>query len=139
LAVSVKVSSRPIRIDAVVRSVQSGKAGGTVVFIGSVRERSHGRKVTSMGLEAAEGLASKDLKRIASEAEDRFGTTKIAVAHRVGRLRVGDTIVVIAVSAPHRRSAFSANRFIIDELKKTTPIWKKEFEGKHGRWVRGNG
>lgn len=90
-----------------------------------------------MELEAATDLAEADLKRIAKESAKRFDLVKVAVHHRIGRLKVGDVIVVIAVSAPHRVDAFNACRFIIDELKKTTPIWKKEFSGSRHRWVEG--
>lgn len=121
------------------KSVRSKHAGCTVTFTGSVRDESEGLKVSGMELEAAKGLALKDLKRIAGEAEKDFKTTNISVVHRVGKLRVGDTIVAICVSAPHRREAFAACRYVIDELKKTTPIWKKESDGKHERWVEGKG
>jgi len=90
-----------------------------------------------MELEAAVNLARADLKRISMEAARRFAVSKISVAHRIGRLKVGDIIVVIAVSAPHRADAFKACHYVIDELKKTTPIWKKEFSGRTGEWVDG--
>ncbi len=88
-----------------------------------------------MELEAATDLAEADLKRIANESAKKFDLVRVAVRHRIGRLSIGDVIVVIAVSAPHRKDAFRACRFIIDELKKTTPIWKKEFCGSKHRWV----
>lgn len=135
VTISVKISRRRIAIDSVIKSVKSVEAGGTAVFIGSVRDNSEGGRVTGMELEAAEELALKDLRRIASLAERKYSTTGLSVVHRIGRLRVGDTIVVIAVSAPHRRDAFAACRFVIDELKKTTPMWKKEFDGSDERWV----
>jgi len=135
--VTVRMTSNPISVDSVIKSVRSNRAGGIVTFIGSVREASRGAKLTRMELEAAEDLAKKDLTRIAKEAQSRFRTTKIAAVHRLGKLRPGDTIVVIAVSAPHRREAFSACKSVIDGMKKTTPIWKKEFTGEVGRWVEG--
>jgi len=135
VTVSARISRRPVSVDAVIKSVRSKSAGGIVTFVGTVRDNSRGKRVTGMELEAAAELALKDLRRIASKAEKEFGTSKIAVAHRVGRLRVGDVIVVIAVSAPHRKDAFAACRFVIDELKRSTPIWKKEFDGRKKRWV----
>jgi len=135
--VQVKVTSRQVIVERVLRWVSSGSAGGTVSFIGTVRNKSDGMKVTRMELEAATDLAEADLKRIAKESAKRFDLVKVAVHHRIGRLKVGDVIVVIAVSAPHRVDAFNACRFIIDELKKTTPIWKKEFSGSRHRWVEG--
>ncbi|MBU0684744.1 MAG: molybdenum cofactor biosynthesis protein MoaE [Candidatus Thermoplasmatota archaeon] len=135
--VQVKVTSRQVIVERVLRWVSSGSAGGTVSFIGTVRNKSDGMKVTRMELEAATDLAEADLKRIAKESAKRFDLVKVAVHHRIGRLKVGDVIVVIAVSAPHRVDAFNACRFVIDELKKTTPIWKKEFSGSRRRWVEG--
>ena len=88
-----------------------------------------------MELEAATDLAEADLKRIAKESAKKFDLVRVAIRHRIGRLSVGDVIVVIAVSAPHRKDAFRACRFIIDELKKTTPIWKKEFTSDNAYWV----
>ena len=124
-------------VQSILRSVASPEAGGTVAFIGSVRARTEKMKVTRMELEAAEDLARADLERIVRQATRKFKVTSVGVAHRVGSLGVGDIIVVIAVSAPHRADAFSACRFIIDELKKTTPIWKKEFGRGRQRWVEG--
>ena len=135
--VQVKVTSKQVSVERVLGWVSSRSAGGTVSFIGTVRNRSDGMKVTRIELEAAADLAEKDLKRIAKESAKRFELVKVAVHHRIGMLEVGDVIVVIAVSAPHRMDAFNACRFIIDELKKTTPIWKKEFSGSRTRWVKG--
>jgi molybdopterin synthase catalytic subunit len=90
-----------------------------------------------MELEAADDLATNDMARICKEASRENVVSRIAVVHRVGRLAVGDVIIVIAVSAPHRKDAFSACRHVIDELKKTTPIWKKELDCKSSRWVDG--
>ena len=135
--VQVKVTSKQVSVERVLGWVSSGSAGGTVSFIGTVRNKSDGMKVTRMELEAATDLAEADLKRIAKESVKRFDLVKVAVHHRLGRLKVGDVIVVIAVSAPHRVDAFNACTFIIDELKKTTPIWKKEFSGSRHRWVEG--
>lgn len=105
------------------------------MFIGTVRNHSEGRKVSRMEVESAADLARRDLKRICEEARRKHRVSRISVAHRVGMLSVGDPIVVIAVSAPHREAAFSACKHIIDELKKTTPIWKKEFGPRGSRWV----
>jgi molybdopterin synthase catalytic subunit len=92
-------------------------------------------EVERMMLESAEDLALKDLERIAEKARRRYNICNIVVRHRVGEMRVGDAIVAIAVSAPHRADAFAACKLIIDELKKSTPIWKKEIGGGKQRWV----
>jgi len=136
MSVTVEIAARRISVDKTVKSVLSPSAGGTVVFIGTVRNSSKGApKVSRIELEAARDLAGSDLLRIARKAESRFGISKLAVRHRIGRIGVGEVILVIAVSASHRKAAFSACRFVIDELKKSTPIWKKEY-GSHGSvWV----
>lgn len=134
---TIKISKVSIRPDAILAAVRTPAAGGIVSFVGTVRNRSDGKKITGVELEAAADMARADLGRIASEAGRRFHVSKISIVHRIGKLKVGDIIVVIAVSAPHRTDAFKACEFIIDELKKTTPIWKKEFSGTKERWVEG--
>jgi len=137
LRAAIRISKVSIKPDAILAAVRTPSAGGIVSFVGTVRNRSDGMKVTGMELEAAADMARADLGRIANEAGRRFQVSKVSIVHRIGKLKVGDIIVVIAVSAPHRAHAFNACKFIIDELKKTTPIWKKEFSGTKGRWVEG--
>lgn len=134
---SVKISKRPISVSKEVLSVASKSAGGIVTFIGTVRDSSEGTKITGMELESAMDIARNDLLRISGLASEKFEITKLSVSHRVGKLNVGDVIVVVAVSAAHRKDAFRACEFVIDELKKTTPIWKKEYFGSGHRWVEG--
>jgi len=136
----IKISSKPLSIERAISSAATSAAGGTVVFVGTVRSSSGGERVRRMELESAEGLAENDLRRIAKQASARFGLEGLSVHHRVGKLKVGDPIVVIAASAAHRKEAFAACRFVIDEIKKSTPIWKKEFgRGRAGRWVQMEG
>jgi molybdopterin synthase catalytic subunit len=129
------ITSKPISVDAALKSVSSKSAGGTVMFIGTVRDRSEGMRVIGMELESARDLAKSDMERISNLALRKFDVLKVAVSHRIGELNVGDIIVAIAVSAPHRKDAFAACKYIIDELKKTTPIWKKELGPRKQRWV----
>lgn len=136
-SISVSVTMRTLTIQKAISFVSTPSAGAIVTFVGTVRDRSGRRKLTHMVLESAEELAEKDLARICREAKTRFGALRVCVHHRVGRLRVGDLIVVIAVSAAHRREAFDACEYIIEELKKTTPIWKKEIGPGFQRWVKG--
>jgi molybdopterin synthase catalytic subunit len=131
----VGITKRPVSVDAVIKAVQSESAGGTVVFIGTVRNRSDGMRISRLEIEAAEELARRDLTRIAGAASKRFDVCKISICHRIGNLRVGDVIIAIAVSSPHRKDAFAACTFMIDELKKTTPIWKKECGRGKEIWV----
>ncbi len=104
-------------------------AGALVVFEGWVRDHHHGRRVTALTYEAAEALCRSEAARIVAEARERFGLLGVRVAHRVGKLAVGDLAVVIAVTAAHRDAAFQGCRYVIDELKKRLPIWKKESYG----------
>lgn len=135
MARTARITQARIQIDRVIESVASRSAGGTVCFIGTVRNSSKGKRVSKMELEAAKDLAEKDLERICKRASTTCRVERIAVVHRVGKLRVGEVIVVIAVSAAHRGDAFKACKYIIDELKKTTPIWKKEFGEGSASWV----
>lgn len=136
MSVTVRIAKQPVSMDRCIRMLSSAKVGGISIFVGTVRGTTDSSKrVTMMELEAAKDLAQADLERIAGIVSRRFDVTNIVVWHRIGRLKVGDIIVVIAVGAPHRKDAFSACKFIIDELKKTTPIWKKEFGPGLERWV----
>ncbi len=137
LRAKVRISNRPIKPEAVLDDVRTPHAGGIVTFVGTVRSSSQGLRVSGMELEAAIDLAEKDLRRITIVAGKRHSLSKVSIVHRIGKLKIGDVIVVIAVSSPHRADAFAACKFMIDELKKTTPIWKKEFIGKKGTWVEG--
>lgn len=133
----ITITRRPISVDATLKSVSSKSAGCTVLFIGTVRNRSEGMRVTGMELESAPKLARSDLERISNLALHQFDVLKVTVSHRIGKLNVGDIIVAIAVSGPHRQAAFAACQYVIDELKKTTPIWKKEIGPLGRRWVEG--
>lgn len=135
MSADVSIVKGPISVEKAVKSVLCPSAGGTAVFIGTVRDRSARMKVKEMMLESAEDLAKRDLARIAKNAEARFNICRIAVRHRIGKLKVGDVIVVVSVSAPHRADAFAACRYIIDELKMSAPIWKKEIGSGKERWV----
>jgi len=131
----VRITRRPVSVDAVIKATRSESAGGTVVFVGTVRNRSDGMRIKRLEIEAAEELARRDLARIAGAASKRFEVCKISVCHRIGNLMVGDVIIALAVSSPHRKDAFAACGFMIDELKKTTPIWKKECGRGKEIWV----
>ncbi len=131
----ISISTRPINPAEVFRAVSNKQSGGLVFFIGTVRSPSGGKRVDRLSIESAEDLAKDDIERICDRVKKRFAINDVAVVHRIGDLKVGDVIVAIAVGAAHRRSAFKACEFIIDELKKTTPIWKKEIGRGAERWV----
>lgn len=124
----------PIRLDTLVDAVRHPGAGGLVVFLGVVRDHSRGRDVDHLEYEAYEALALKEMSRIAADAAERWGA-RVAIAHRLGTLAIGEVSVAIAAAAPHRRQAFDACRFAIDTLKQTVPIWKKEVWADGAEWI----
>lgn len=131
----VVVTDRPITLDRCVAAVTDPKRGGIVTFSGHVRELSHGEAIEYLEYEAYEPMAVQELTRLCDAIERTITGARIAVEHRIGRLEVGDTAVVIAAAAPHRAEAFAACRAMIDQLKESVPIWKKEV-GKSGQvWV----
>jgi molybdopterin synthase catalytic subunit len=113
--------------------------GAISLFLGTVRDVNAGRRVRFLEYEAYAGMAEREMERIAAEAIARFGVTRVTIVHRVGRLEIGETSVAIAVAAPHRAAAMDACRFVIDTLKASVPIWKREhFEGGEV-WIEGEG
>ena len=125
----------PARVLAMV----GGPADGAVLlFLGTVRDHADGRAVDGLRYEAYQEMAEDVLAEIAREAAERLGTHRIAVVHRVGELSIGDVSVAIAVSSPHRAEAFQASRYVIEEIKKRLPVWKREqyVDGEAG-WVPG--
>ncbi len=122
----VRIQTEPIEVDAVVRAVSASSTGAIDVFIGTTRDNAEGRAVRALDYEAHETMAIKELSRIVASVAERWKGSRAAVVHRIGRVPVGEASVVIAVSAPHRAEAFEACRYVIDTLKQTVPIWKKE-------------
>lgn len=112
--------------------------GASLLFIGVVRDHADGRSVSGMMYEAYVEMAEPVLSDIAREASERLGTDRLAVVHRIGDLRIGEVSVAIAASSPHRAESFDATRYVIEEIKKRLPIWKKEHytDGSDG-WVEG--
>ena len=112
--------------------------GGVVTFTGVVRNRARGESIDHLEYEAYAPMAEKELRKIADAVHERWPHVRIAMAHRVGRLEIGDAAVMIAAAAPHRAEAFEACRFAIDRLKASVPIWKKEFATSGAYWVEEN-
>jgi molybdopterin synthase catalytic subunit len=127
------------RIDAkaLVDHVRTGGDGAIVTFDGCVRNQSHGRRTLYLDYEAYESMALAKMGEIAAEVHAKFQIDRVAIAHRLGRLEIGETSVFIAVSAPHRAAAFEACRFAIDTLKRSVPIWKKEYFEDGAVWADG--
>ena len=127
------------RIDAepLIRAAKSGEDGAVVVFDGIVRNNSRGRRTLYLDYEAYEEMAAKQMKELAGEAITRFSVRHVSIVHRLGRLNVGETSVLIIVASAHRAQAYEASRWLIDTLKKTVPIWKKETFADGAVWADG--
>ncbi len=135
----VRLSSEPLSVDDALAFIADPGAGGTCVFVGTVRDRSDAGDVTGLHYEAWGDLATERLREIAAEMLDRWPLRRVAILHRTGDLAVGDASVVVACSAPHRAEAFEACRHGIERLKEDVPIWKKEgLVSGDARWVMGS-
>jgi MoaE-MoaD fusion protein len=127
----------PIDMPALVRHLRAPEDGAIVTFDGFVRNQSHNRTTLYLDYEAYESMALAKMHEIAAQLHEKFAIHRVAIAHRLGRLEIGETSVFIAVSAPHRAAAFDACRFAIDTLKRTVPIWKKEYFEDGAVWADG--
>jgi len=132
---SVLVTDKPLDTQAIIKSVETPESGAVNVFIGTVRNATKGKQVLKLEFEAYEPMATKELNKIIETAKGRWSILKVAVHHRTGILPIGEVPVVIAVSTPHRSAGFEACQFIIDTLKQTVPIWKKEYFKDGEVWV----
>lgn len=115
--------------------VEDGAAGGTVVFVGTVRNQTKGKKVVKLEFEAFEPMAIKEMRKIAEEITDKWKALHVSIHHRIGSLDIKGVAVIIAVATPHRKAAFEACQYAIDTLKETVPIWKKEIFEDGEVWV----
>lgn len=132
-----RITKGKIRLADVLSQVKDQSAGGTVVFIGTIRSRGDRGPVTGLEYQVYREMAEQRMKKIESEVKKRWPVKKVALVHREGSLAVGDISVVVAVSSAHRGEAFDACRYAIDRIKSSLPIWKKERSGVPGRWVEG--
>lgn len=133
--IDIKVLDTPLSEKACTDFVADDAAGGTTVFIGTVRNQTKGKKVVRLEFEAYVPMAEKEMRKIAEQVEEKWDALQIAIHHRVGVLEVGEVPVIIAVSTPHRKAAFEACEYAIDTLKETVPIWKKEVFEDGEVWV----
>ena len=128
----------PISTETVLSHVGADEDGAVLLFLGVVRNHADGRPVSGMHYDAYQSMAASVLQAIADEAADRLGTDRLSVVHRTGDLDIGDVSVAIAVSSPHRAEAYEASRYVIEEIKKRLPVWKKEhYTDGDTRWVDG--
>ena len=134
-----ELTTHPIEVGAVARRVVLPECGATVTLDGYAREWTRGRRTLYLVYEAYPPMAISEMERLGQQAHEKFEIAHLGIVHRTGRLDIGETSVVIAVSAPHRRAAFEACEWTIRELKRTVPIWKKEFFEDGEVWVEGEG
>ena len=125
-----QIVSQPIDVAGVTAAVADPGTGATVTFIGTTRDYNEDRRVIRLEYEAYPEMALAEMRKIGEEAKQRWPIKQVAIVHRIGVVPLGETSVVIAVSAGHRHAAFEASHFAIDRLKEVVPIWKKEhFDG----------
>src|SRR5713226_1691527 len=134
-----ELTTDPIDVGAIARRVVLPECGATVTLDGYAREWTRGRRTLYLVYEAYAPMALSEMRRLVQQAHEKFEIAHIGIVHRTGRLEIGETSVVIAVSAPHRRAAFEACEWAIRELKRTVPIWKKEVFEDGEVWVEGEG
>jgi MoaE-MoaD fusion protein len=127
----------PIATEATVGGLKRGEDGAALVFEGVVRNQTRGRKTLYLDYEAYEAMALEQMEALAAEALQKFQIRDVALVHRLGRLDIGETSVVVAVASAHRAAAFEACRWLIDTLKRTVPIWKKEYFEDGAVWADG--
>jgi molybdopterin synthase catalytic subunit len=131
-----KVTTEPLKVQEVNDLVKRPTDGAVVTFDGIVRNNFDGRPVDYLEYEAYAAMAEKKLAEIAAEVQQKFAVGEVAMVHRIGRLEIGESSIVIAVAAPHRHAAFEACAYAMDRVKEDVPVWKKEFfaDGK-AHWV----
>jgi molybdopterin synthase catalytic subunit/molybdopterin converting factor small subunit len=130
-----RLTEKPLSLDDVVAEVRREEAGAIATFVGTTRRRSRDRDVIYLEYEAYAGMAEQVMEELAGELKRRHDLCDVAIHHRVGRVEIGETSVVIAVSAPHRAAALTACHEAIDELKVTVPLWKKEVYEGGEEWI----
>ena len=137
----IDVSKEKIDLFKAQKFIASSKCGASIYFVGTVRDQNDNKKVTGIIYDSHDALVIKSFEEIYKEAETKFKFNNIAVfiEHIKGYAALGDTSIIIAVACKHRTQAYDLSRFIIEEIKKRTPIWKKEhYENKDSEWLKGN-
>ena len=132
-----ELTANPIDITSVARRVVPPECGATVTLDGYVRQFTKGRETLYLVYEAYEAMALKEMGNLVERAKGEFEIANVGIVHRLGKLEIGETSVVISVAAPHRKAAFAACEWLIRELKRTVPIWKKEVYADGEEWIEG--
>ncbi len=134
----VRLQQEPIDPGALIEAVRGDADGAVALFLGTVRDQHDGRQVERLEYHAYPEMAESELRGLEQQALQRFEVSKVALVHRTGSLEIGECSVAVAVGAPHRAPAFEACRFLIDTLKHSVPIWKKEFYDDGEAWIEGD-
>lgn len=132
-----ELTTEPIDITSIARRFIPAECGATVTLDGYVRQFTKGRETLYLEYEAYEPMALKEMETLIIAAHEQFEISNVGIVHRLGKLEIGETSVVISVAAPHRKAAFAACEWLIRELKRTVPIWKKEVYADGEVWVEG--
>lgn len=130
-----EITESPLSLDALVVAVRQNTSGAVATFLGVVREFARGRRVSYLEYDAYPEMATTTLRQIGEEIRSRWPVDRIAVVHRIGRLRIGEASVAIAIASPHRREALEACAFAIERVKEIVPIWKKEVWTDGAEWI----
>ncbi len=130
-----EIAHEPISVEDVIAKVSRREAGAITTFIGTVREFTKGKKTLSLEYQAYEPMAVKMLRQIGDEIQQKWPDARSAITHRVGKLGISEIAVVIAVSSPHRKTAYEANEYAIERIKQIVPIWKKECWEDGTMWI----
>jgi len=133
----IRVTREDFSVDEAIAGLRSRSTGGIVSFLGAVRGESKGKPVEHIEIEVYEEMARAQLEAIRGEAVERFGVEDAAIVHRYGILKASEKILLVAVASAHRTEAFEACRYVIDEIKRRVPIWKKEVTPGGEWWVEG--
>jgi molybdopterin converting factor subunit 1 len=131
------ITRKPLDLNALAARVAFPGAGAILTFSGVVRDNAHGKSVNHLEYEAYPGMAEQTLRDIVAEIHERWRDARVAMAHRVGKLEIGEASLIIAVAAPHRPEAYAASRYAIERVKAVLPVWKKEFASDGDHWVEG--
>ncbi len=131
----IEITTNPIDRNKVIIAAETSEAGAMNAFIGTVRSKTSEKKVIQLEYECYEPMAIKEIEKIINVANSRWPILKVAISHRIGTLKIGEDAVVVAVSTAHRKESFEACQFIIDSLKQTVPIWKKEIYEGGEEWI----
>lgn len=133
----IRVTEAPLSIDEAVSAVASPAAGAINVFLGVVRDNNLGRSVDHLEYEAYPTMAERVMRELAEEAVSRFGLIDCAILHRTGALQIGETSLLVAISSGHRAESFEGGKWLVDEIKKRVPVWKKEIWEGGESWIEG--